>query len=360
MESISNKVGNNGDYHSMIELLQKDPEIWDLFTRKEEYQSPIRDKYDCFPHYASRDRDIFEPYASKYLIEHGYHVEYPDEKPFAICLTHDIDVLYESTGNKGLEALNHLRTTDFSGCMHSLAMMRSKKVPWWNFSDIMTLEERYGAKSSFYFMVQDPGDQDYSYNIKDCETIIGELSDGGWEVGLHGGHKAYNNPIEMKEKKQWLERVLNKNVVGYRNHFLKFRVPDTWEHLCSTGFRYDTTLGYKDCVGFRNGMCHPFRPYNLNTQREIDILEIPLTIMDCTLDQYMNLDTSKAWEITTQLIDTVEKYHGVLTLLWHNTYFCGDNKEFYERVLKYCAAKGAWMTSGEEIAKSFHGNCCDD
>jgi hypothetical protein len=46
---------------------------------------------------------------------------------------------------------------------------------------------------------------------------------------------------------------------------------------------YDTTFGYNDLVGFRNGMCYPFRPYNLNTASEVNILEIPLALMDGTL-----------------------------------------------------------------------------
>lgn len=78
----------------MHEILQKDPKIWDIFTRKEEYNSLIRDKYGRFPYSASSNRNIFEPHVSKYLIEHGYHVEYPEDKPFAVCLTHDIDEVY--------------------------------------------------------------------------------------------------------------------------------------------------------------------------------------------------------------------------------------------------------------------------
>jgi peptidoglycan/xylan/chitin deacetylase (PgdA/CDA1 family) len=335
----------------MYDILQKNPEIWDQFTRKEEYGSSIRDQYERFPFYSSSERNIFEPRCSKFLIEHGYHAEYPENKPFAICLTHDIDDLYKTIRMKSYEALGKLRTTSFSKCIDLISQMRSKKLPLWNFSDIIAIEDRYDAKSSFFFMVQDLGDQDYTYDIKDCELIIGEVTDGGWEVGLHGGHTAYNDWREMKEKKLRLEKILNKKVVGYRNHYLRFKVPDTWEHLHDAGFSYDTTLGYNDCVGFRNGMCHPFNPFNLNTKSEIDILEIPLTIMDNTLDQYMKLDPRKAWELTTQLIDTVDRYHGVLTLLWHNTSFLGDKLEFYERILKYCAKKNAWMTSGEEIAK---------
>ena len=79
---------------NMHEILQQDPEIWDLFTRKEEYGSSIRDQYDRFPYYASRNRDIFEPKASEFLLQNGYKVEYPEGKPFAVCLTHDIDLLY--------------------------------------------------------------------------------------------------------------------------------------------------------------------------------------------------------------------------------------------------------------------------
>jgi len=62
----------------MHELLQRDPEIWDLFTRKEEYTSSLRHTNNRFPYYASHYRTIFEPKASEFLMENGYQVEYPD------------------------------------------------------------------------------------------------------------------------------------------------------------------------------------------------------------------------------------------------------------------------------------------
>jgi hypothetical protein len=98
-------------------------------------------------------------------------------------------------------------------------------------------------------------------------------------------------------------------------------------------------------------MCHPFRPYNLTAKCEIDILEIPLNIMDNTLQSYMKLDMATSWEMTKRLIDTVERYHGVISILWHNQMFFGEERKFYEKILKYCSEKGAWMTSGREIAQ---------
>jgi len=335
----------------MHEIMQKDPGIWDLFTRKEEIEPSFRDQYERFPFYASSSRNVFEPHVSKYLIEHGYHVDYPEDKPFAVCLTHDIDQIYTSIFEKEDSANKHLIQGSLRGVMHSLWQMRSKKVPLWNFNDILALEERYGAKSSFYFMAENEGELDYLYPIEDCGSVLGDIIDYGCEVGLHGGHTSYLHPEEMKFKKERLEKLLNKKVIGYRNHFLRFKVPETWEYLHEAGFLYDVTFGYADCVGFRNGMCHPFKPFNLKTGKNIEILEIPLTIMDVTFIHYMRLDKRKSWEITKKIIDTVMQYNGVLTLLWHNAYLIGEQRKFYEKILSYCAEKNAWMTNGEEILK---------
>jgi len=337
---------------NMHEILRQNPEIWDTFTRKEEYNSPIRDQYDRFPHYASRNRDIFEPKASQYLNEHGYSVKYPHDAPFAVCLTHDIDSVYQSIPSKGLATLCSLKQGKLSEAFHSITRMRSKKMPLCNFSAIMEVEEKYDAKSTFFFMTESPGELDYSYTIEDLEPEIGSIIDRGWEVGLHGGHTAYLNAQEMREKKERLEKVTHKSVLGYRNHFLRFKVPDTWECLSKAGFQYDASFGYADCAGFRNGMCHPFRPFNLNTNHEISILEIPLMVMDGTLDHtYMRLDNKRKWEFVKMLIDRVAACHGVFTLLWHNTDMNGKNQEMYENILQYCNDKGAWMTDGCNICR---------
>ena len=129
-------------------------------------------------------------------------------------------------------------------------------------------------------MAENSGDRDYAYQIEDCETVLGDILDNGCEVGLHGGPTTYSNPEEMKSKKEHLEKVLHKKVIGYRNHYLRFKVPVTWEYLHEAGFLYDVTFGYADCVGSRNGLCHPFKPFNLKTGKSIEILEIPLGIMD--------------------------------------------------------------------------------
>ena len=224
------------------------------------------------------------------------------------------------------------------------------------FTQIIDLERKYGAKSSFYFLALDKGNCDFSYSINELNEELKAIIDNGWEVGLHGGSEAYNNLNEIKKEKEGLENVIGGKVIGYRNHFLRFKVPTTWEILKEAGFKYDTTFGYADCVGFRNGMCHPFKPFNLTTNQETDIWEIPLTIMDGTLAGYMKLDMQGAWDITQKLVDTVERYNGVMTILWHNTSMVGEMGKFYERILRYCSERHAWMTSAEEIWRQARGD----
>ncbi|WFN35329.1 polysaccharide deacetylase family protein [Methanogenium sp. S4BF] len=221
------------------------------------------------------------------------------------------------------------------------------------------MEENYGAKSSFYFLALKPGDKDYSYDILDLKDEIRNIPGRGWEVGLHGGHTAYNSYERICEEKKRLEDALGSDVVGYRNHYLHFRVPDTWEYLSHAGFMYDTTFGYGDCVGFRNGMCHPFLPYNLESKKYVGIVEIPLIVMETSLlDPYMRLDTEAALKVVRCLIDSTAECRGVFTLLWHNDSLVDDLPEqmMYRKILEYCSDKGAWMTSGEDIAKWWKSN----
>src|SRR5450756_603191 len=79
---------------AMHDLLKQNQEIWDLFTRKEEYSSKNLDEHGRVL-YAQKDlKKAFEPEVSRYLVEHGMKIEFPEDKTFAVCLTHDVDDIY--------------------------------------------------------------------------------------------------------------------------------------------------------------------------------------------------------------------------------------------------------------------------
>ena len=241
-----------------------------------------------------------------------------------------------------------------------------KKTPYINFKEIIKIEKNYEAKSSFYFFATSSEISEIKYNLEDLEEEIFYILDEECEVGLHTEYFSFDKPDEIKKEKAKIERLIGKKIIGVRNHDLRFKTPDSWEFLANAGFEYDTSFGYHDMVGFRNGMCHPFQPYNLNKDKKIDILEIPLNIQDWTLFMHMKTGTNEGWRYIKNLIDTTEKYGGVLTILWHNWTFSlpvsyggifrKEWTKLYEKILKYCHKKNAWITNGKEICDWYKQN----
>lgn len=342
----------------------QDQEIWALFTRSEELNPKRLDRFGRFTYSLSRHKEILEPIVSKFLVENGLKVEYPENKKFAVALTHDVDNVYIPITHKALSSVYLLKGLNFKEIINLWKIRDEKKSQYFNFEEIMNLEEEYDAKSTFYFMATDRDPVRFRYDIEELEGYLNKIVDRDFEVGLHIGYYSFDKLEEIRKEKKRLEKVTGQEITGCRIHHLRFKVPDTWKLLVRSGFKYDTTLGYNDMVGFRNGMCHPFKPFNLKTHKEIDILEIPLNIMDATLFVEMKLNFSEAWDITKKLIDTTEKYNGVLTVLFHNDVFSclfrRDWVRLYEKILKYCHERKAWMTSAKDLCRWWEDVCSDN
>jgi len=347
---------------NIYDAVKRDRRLLDIFVAKQEYRGK-RDRFGRFLYEFSTNRNVLEPIVSKHLFDEGFlRVEWPENHKFAACLTHDVDQVYPTWKytlfNTAKFALK-LKPKEGFKRLVSKAEKNTSSNPCWNFREILKLEERHGAKSSFYFKATLKDSVDWAYDIEDVKDELNYITDMGWEVGLHGGYCSYNDHKELKNEKERLEKALGKKVNGTRMHYLRFNVPDTWRLLADLGFKYDITFGYPDMVGFRNGMCHPFKPYDLEEKKEVDIFEIPLTVMDVALFGNMHLHPNEAWIIMKYLIDVTERNKGVITILWHNTtfdsIFWGEWAKFYERILKYLNERKAWASSAEDIYKHWTG-----
>lgn len=353
MEPLGRKICDIRD-PQICDVIRESTKLWDIYARKEEYSSAGLDNHGRFDYRSSSCQDTSNPLVSQYLADKGYRASYPDNKRFAICLTHDVDEIYPPISHTLFSALYQIKNLDLEGLKRQLLWKRmgQRFSPYWNFKEIMALEEKYEAKSTFYFMAADRDIKRFRYDVEDLGVELGLIADRGFEVGLHGGYYAYDSLEEMKKEKRKLERVLGRPVVGYRNHYLRFKVPDTWEHLSKAGFKHDSTFGYWDRLGFRNGMCHPFRPYNIKAESHIDILEIPLCIMDMTLYGQKS-NTEDMWEVAEGLMKVAERCGGVLTILWHNNMFNCPFREplskLYSKILSSAHERGAWLTSAGDI-----------
>lgn len=325
---------------------------WDVLRAEWEQRVAPRDAWDRVPSTASLHGSVLDPSVSQRLHELGFRPTYPNGCTFAVCLSHDVDVLITSQR----EMFGTLRRGRIPLTSRNVARILSRGVdPRWDLEGILKMEQDLGVPSSFYFLALEPGDEDFNFSVAEIGDQLRMVRLADNEIGLHGGHAAYNNAAVIAREKRRLETALEGTVSGYRNHYLRFRTPDTWRLLQQQGFQYDTTFGYSDSIGFRNGMCYPFRPIDPATGAFMDIVELPLAVMDISLFDHMKLAHTEALQVWQQTLDKVKACNGLFTLLWHNTYPTVPLAVYGDLVARL-RDQGAWFATGQSMIEHWRNS----
>lgn len=295
----------------------------------------------------------------------GAACRWPDGAKFALFLSHDIDKIHDRELFYMLGSANHIRRMLMGGEKGSvgLALRRlgralfSPKLPEQDFQTILDIEARHGFRSTF-FVLHDRGGcrkgSRYPLTAPALRRIVRMIEAAGGEIGLHGGYYRFNLAAGYRESRELLRTTLGVEAIGIRNHFLRFSGPETWLAQEAAGFRYDATFGYSDRLGPREGRIGPFIPEDPATGRKMDLVELPLTIMDMTLFRNLGLNGKEALEAAWKAIEPLIQAGGLVSLLWHNDYFnepeYADWQWTYEQLLERLAAMNPWCATGAEIA----------
>jgi hypothetical protein len=265
-----------------------------------------------------------------------------------INLTHDIDWIhhYSSAGQfarmAGSALLKRKDPADFLNQFgHLYVQITAPAQDHYirSIYDLADQSEAHGLFSRFYVMAAEPSEyqEGYDPNTPWLRQCLENLKQRGHEIGIHPGYSTLGNPEELIKEKQRLEKVLGETVFGGRQHFLRFQVPSTWRHWEQAGLAYDSSLGYSEQAGFRCGTCHPYHPFDIELDAEMKIEEIPLIVMDVSLQSYQRLSPAEGKSTILRLARRCAEVGGVFTLLWHNTSFAGEWLEWgrmYPELLK--------------------------
>lgn len=308
---------------------------------------------------------------------------WPGRKPFAVCLTHDVDLVSaHSVRQKARMRIEYIRNgplmmnkaINLAGFAWDIArIIKHVKTqdPLHCYERWLEVEAAVGARSTFFFW---PGwcsvgrhhASDCTYELTDrvvfdgqrCSVaeMIREIDRRGWEIGLHSSWYSFDNEEEMKRQKDALEKAACRDVVSVRQHFLHYDIRVTPLVQAKAGLKYDATLGFNDNVGFRFGTCYPWRLYDLGTEKELPIVEVPLIIQDGALlnpVKGMRLDEETAFQYILQITEAVEKVGGILTLLWHpDSIIMPAWWNLCLRTLKYLKGENAWFAAVRDAAKA--------
>ena len=175
------------------------------------------------------------------------------------------------------------------------------------------------------------------------QTVIRELDNQGWEVGLHGSYLSFKDLGLLKKEKSDLESITGHHVLGVRQHYLNLD-QHTWSRQVEAGFLYDASFGFTDDIGFKEDR---FRPFNPTSNRHFYV--VPLALMDTCVMRKKN-PLGQAINIVSQ----AEEKRACLVLNWHQRVF--NDKEFpgymnmYLRLIEECRSRKAhFFTIGEYV-----------
>jgi hypothetical protein len=298
-----------------------------------------------------------------------------DGARFAVALTHDVDSPWRwtRTGVRGAAARvkQHVRGAQPGPAWREargLALAPLHRLrgtdPNWRFDQIAAEERRRGAAGSTFFVLaghRDPHDgaspETYErLRPRLVETLLAARA----EVGLHGSYTAAEDASVLAEEKARLE-ALGAELSGQRYHYLRADPDRNLRPLAELGFRYDSTLGFPDAVGFRAGTAHPFHPWDLARDEPLDLVEVPVAAMDATLaeERYLGLSARQAWPRLERLLDFAARHGGGFAILWHPDRFdpptsAGWDRLYFHLLEAVSERDGVCLSAGELAQRSSH------
>jgi hypothetical protein len=310
-----------------------------MLSRWEEIAGSVKDEHERFPaaeSVAYRQGFLEIPIVDQYalILQTWLHLLLPSWQParrlFSVKLSHDIDHVrsFNSAGQilktfayEALKKRNMKSALEVVGAALWEYTNPEEHQDYQGIIKLAALSKQNDMKSAFYFKASKPGAYDSGYKpewrwVKD---LIRSLHEQGFEIGFHPGYETLNDlPSLLKEKKR-LDHAAGVEMRGGRQHYLRFQVPQTWRYWDEAGMVYDSTMGYSQYAGFRCGTCQPYHPFDLVNDHQLDILEIPLIVMDGTLMVYRSMSIDDGEKKILELAARCHQVGGVFTLLWHNT-----------------------------------------
>ena len=279
------------------------------------------------------------------------HLPIWGEGEFGVALTHDIDTCQSAWLEGSFSELKKLRILSIPRLLIQRMIGRDA---WFNFNTITDTEAEYQAKSTFFFLprkgkVENGSNADYRISSKSIRQKIKELESQGNEIGVHG---SFGTHTDSKALEADIRNIPVEPIRANRFHFLMYDPLKTVSVLEKNQIRYDTSLGFAEQPGFRRGTCYPFYLFNFEEKRISKLVELPLIVMDTSLQhrKYMGLSPNESLPVIFNLIDEIRKFNGLFTMLWHNTYFSKYKydgwKDVFTKILDYCRANQAFMGSG--------------
>ncbi len=340
--------------------------------RLEEYEHAHRDQWGNWEFAfceAYRDGRLWEPDVDRWLAQHRTASLWPDDRPFTICLTHDVDLVADRlTARQAIRSMRLSLLGPQGSVRFARPAVRAARAVRHGISRApgtdalercVELEREHGVTATYFFTAYPGGEghrYDCTYDFADAcrfrgspttvADVVRTLDREGFEIGLHGSYNSALVPGRLAAEKDALEAATGLLATSTRQHFLHWDVRVTPGFQREAGFSADSTLGFNRNVGFRAGTTLPF------FWSGIDLVQLPIAAHDGALlrADALELGVDLARTTLRALLDRIAGVGGVATLVFHpNNLEHDDYLELYRDTIAYGVEHGAWFATVREL-----------
>ncbi len=138
-------------------------------------------------------------------------------------------------------------------------------------------------------------------------------------MGVHPSYHASSIKKMLQNEKDVLSKISNQPIENNRFHFLKFKLPNSYNYLIETNILYDYSMAYANKIGFRASSCKGFNFYNLAENKATLLNVFSPCVMDVTLKNFEKFSPNEATETINKMMQAVKNVNGTFISIWHNS-----------------------------------------
>jgi len=289
------------------------------------------------------------------------------EAEHLVICSHDVDFYFTNRRsallrlikNLGISWLIYQSASYFSSNFRMIGKLLGGERVGDYLPPLLARMEQIGCRSTFFVVAVHHHRRDPNYALAEIAAQIKDAANRGFSVELHGSYTSIIEKRALNDEAQDLQRLTEKKTLGSRQHWGRFDEQEKlFQAIEEAGLSFDSSLGFLDTVGFRNGACFAFPPYDFKNEEPYNFLEIPMAIMDGSL-----VELSRTSGVDPQILaervlnESRRRGWGGISILWHNPvetlsvpreinqvfWKCAeDRQEFHER----------WVSTDQFLAMS--------
>jgi len=255
----------------------------------------------------------------------------PKEIETKYMLSHDIDVLQKypsfykflrGYGNIICYQPNKIKNIIRLTSSYINFILGKQTDPYDTFEWLLQSNHPNISKKIIYWLTGGNTSYEGFFGIFDPKVgaIIQKSAKQGYRIGLHPSYNTISDKVMMGEELETLCQVASLKINDIRQHFLRFEVKRTGKILDELGIKTDSSLGYRDRIGFRCGTGFPYRLYNFEAESAFNFFEIPLVVMDIAAMREADWNSSAWCDLITSFLER-NKNATHITFNFHNSFF---------------------------------------